>query len=162
MFGQERLCRENKGGHLSPNISHLLAFKPYAVILQTYDPKLCHTCDTRLHLGLHTCIGKACKVVFSLCRYPNNPVLKVLTPQGTCRKLDIFPVKMTQDAISVDVSGVSDSSFVPQGKGGADSSIDLNNVFAEEQRPYYEGQNPESKLLMLHSVFFLVVIVAYR
>ena len=81
-----------------------------------------------------------------LCRYPNNPVLKVLTPQGTCRKLDIFPVKMTQEAISVDVSGVSDSSFVPQGKGGADSSIDLNNVFAEEQRPYYEGQNPESKL----------------
>ena len=77
-------------------------------------------------------------------RYPNNPVLKVLTPQSTCRNLDIFPVKLTQEAISVDVSGVSDTAFVPQGKGGADSSIDLNNVFAEENRPYYEGQNPES------------------
>ena len=28
--------------------------------------------------------------------YPNNPVLRMLTPQDTCRKLQIYPVKLTQ------------------------------------------------------------------
>jgi nitrite reductase/ring-hydroxylating ferredoxin subunit len=28
--------------------------------------------------------------------YPNNPVLRALTPQDTCRKMDIYPVKLTQ------------------------------------------------------------------
>ena len=29
-------------------------------------------------------------------RYPNNPVLRVLTPRDTCRNLAIYPVKLTQ------------------------------------------------------------------
>ena len=28
--------------------------------------------------------------------YPNNPVLRALTPQDTCRNLQIYPVKLTQ------------------------------------------------------------------
>jgi len=28
--------------------------------------------------------------------YPNNPVLRALTPQNTCRKMDTYPVKLTQ------------------------------------------------------------------
>lgn len=28
--------------------------------------------------------------------YPNNPVLRVLTPQDTCRPMDVYPVKLTQ------------------------------------------------------------------
>jgi hypothetical protein len=37
-------------------------------------------------------------------RYPNNPVLRALTPSSTCRRLEIYPVKITQDAVSVDIS----------------------------------------------------------
>lgn len=36
--------------------------------------------------------------------YPNNSVLRALTPQDTCRPLEIYPVKLAQDAIYVDVS----------------------------------------------------------
>lgn len=38
-------------------------------------------------------------------RYPNNPVLRLLTPSDTCRPLEIYPVHLGQDAISVNVSG---------------------------------------------------------
>ena len=69
----------------------------------------------------------------------------MITPQSLCRKLDIFPVKLTQEAISVDVSGAALTASTLSGRGGADTSIDLNNVFAEETRQYYEGQDPESE-----------------
>lgn len=74
--------------------------------------------------------------------YPNNPVLRFITPQDTCRNLDIFPVKLTQDAISVDVSRAALTASSPVGKGGSDTSIDANNVFGLESRPYYEGEDP--------------------
>ena len=79
------------------------------------------------------------------CRYPNNTLLRLITPQSLCRKLDIFPVKLAQEAISVDVSGAALTASTLAGRGGADTSIDLNNVFAEETRQYYEGQDPESE-----------------
>ena len=41
------------------------------------------------------------------CRYPNNGLLRAITPQSLCRNLDVYPVKLTKDAISVDVSGNS-------------------------------------------------------
>lgn len=28
--------------------------------------------------------------------YPNNPVLRALTPSNTCRNMDVYPVKLTQ------------------------------------------------------------------
>ena len=37
--------------------------------------------------------------------YPSNPVLRALTPSSTCRPMEIYPVKLTQEAILVDVSG---------------------------------------------------------
>lgn len=70
-------------------------------------------------------------------------MLRAITPQNTCRNLNIFPVKLTQEAISVDVSGVTQVA-APSGKGGADTSIDANNVFGVESRPYYEAENPIS------------------
>ena len=77
-------------------------------------------------------------------------MLKVITPRATCRDMDVYPVKLTQDAISVDVSGAADTgSSMPRGKGGADSSIDMNNVFSDDSKPYYEGQDPLSKLLSI-------------
>ena len=60
--------------------------------------------------------------------------------------MDVFPVKLTQEAISVDVTGASKTSSVPKGRGGADSSAESNNVFSDDSRPYYEGQDPESQL----------------
>ena len=84
-------------------------------------------------------------------RYPNNPVLRFITPKDTCRKLDIYPVKLTQDAISIDVSGAALTASSPVGKGGSDTSIDANNVFGLESRPYYEGQDPVSESLPITS-----------
>lgn len=71
--------------------------------------------------------------------YPNNAVLRLLTPQSTCRRLDIFPVKVTQDAIYVDVTSSSRARIT---RGGADSSVGRDNVYAIEPRSYIQGQNP--------------------
>jgi len=75
--------------------------------------------------------------------------LRAVTPQSLCRNLDVFPVKLTRDAISVDVTGAATTTSSPSGRGGADTSIDVNNVFADEGRPYLEGQDPESETLHL-------------
>ena len=69
--------------------------------------------------------------------YPTNPILRALTPRDTCRALDIFPVRLTQEAISVDAAGGSASAgAVPSTRGGADSSIDRNNVYAISPKTY--------------------------
>jgi len=44
-------------------------------------------------------------------RYPSNPVLRLITPQETCRNLDVYPVKLTQDAILIDVEGAANTRF---------------------------------------------------
>ena len=83
--------------------------------------------------------------------YPTNPVLRALTPKDTVRRLATFPVKLGQDAISVDVSSLSGGSGAAggsgegggaggmAGRGGADSSLESNNVFATQPRVYVEG-----------------------
>ena len=76
------------------------------------------------------------------CRYPNNFVLRLLTPQDTCRPLDIYPVKLTQDAIYVDVGRAASSRAYQSTKGGADSSAERNNVYALQPRSYIQGQDP--------------------
>ena len=85
------------------------------------------------------------KTLFSLATgtivdwYPTNPILRALTPKDTCRPLGVYPVRLTQDAISVD-AGVrpSGASAGGAGRGGADSSIDRNNVYAVQPRTYAE------------------------
>lgn len=53
----------------------------------------------------------------------------------------IFPVKLTQEAISVDVSGAQFRG--PAGnRGGAGSSIDNNNVFSMQPTVYFDGMDP--------------------
>lgn len=74
--------------------------------------------------------------------YPNNPVLRMLTPSSTCRNMEIYPVKLEQDAISVDVSGsVLTNAGVGYNstKGGSDTSLENNNVYGLEPRMYVEG-----------------------
>jgi hypothetical protein len=73
------------------------------------------------------------------CRYPTNPVLRALTPQDLCADLQIFPVKLTQDAIMVDVSGMDEGVAGASTRGGADSSLERNNVYALQPRVYVEG-----------------------
>ena len=74
-----------------------------------------------------------------MCRYPNNPVLRVLTPSDTCRPLDIYPVKMTQDAIQVDIADASTTRSYASTRGGSDTSIDKNNVYALQPKSYLQG-----------------------
>ena len=78
--------------------------------------------------------------------YPNNPVLRMLTPSSTCRKMEIYPVKLEQDAISVDVSGsvqTNSSAGYNLTKGGSDTSLENNNVYGLEPRMYVEGSDAE-------------------
>lgn len=75
--------------------------------------------------------------------YPNNPVLRVLTPSTYCRPLEIYPVKLTQEAIYVDVTagrfgGVRNA----YGRGGAGTSAENNNVFTVQPTVYFEGMDP--------------------
>lgn len=74
--------------------------------------------------------------------YPNNFVLRLLTPQDTCRPLDIYPVKLTQDAIYIDVGAAASSRAYQSTRGGADSSAERNNVYALQPRSYIQGQDP--------------------
>lgn len=72
--------------------------------------------------------------------YPNNPVLRALTPQ--CRPLELYPVKLSQDAISVSIEGGTLGGIGARGgRGGSDSSIDKNNVFYLEPKMYVEGND---------------------
>ena len=73
--------------------------------------------------------------------YPSNPILAALTPRDTVRNLRIYPLKYTQDAIQVDASKLGNGNWY---KGGADSSIDKNNVFSTEPRVYLEGTDPDA------------------
>lgn len=70
-------------------------------------------------------------------------MLRAVTPKDTVRNMDIYPVKLTQDAIMVDVSGAATTKFQGAGRGGSDTSIDANNVFALQPRTYLEGSGPD-------------------
>lgn len=73
--------------------------------------------------------------------YPNNPVLRMLTPASTCRPLEIYPVKLSQDTIAVDVSGAAERGGVATTKGGSDTSLENNNVYGLEPKTYTEGED---------------------
>jgi len=74
--------------------------------------------------------------------YPNNPVLRRLTPKDTCRPMEVFPVKVDDTAISVDPVNSNLSStdgYVWESAsttGGSASSLENNNVFGIEPQMY--------------------------
>lgn len=74
--------------------------------------------------------------------YPNNPVLRAITPQDTCRPMEVFPVQVTAEAISVDPVnsnlGTDLGVEVASTAGGADTSAENNNVFGIEPKMYLE------------------------
>lgn len=55
------------------------------------------------------------------------------------RDLEIYPVRLQQNAIEVDVSGSSARGGVATTRGGSDTSLENNNVFGLEPRAYVEG-----------------------
>lgn len=77
-------------------------------------------------------------------------MLRLLTPQDTCRPLDIYPVKLTQDAIYVDVGAAASSRAYQTTRGGADSSIERNNVYALQPKSYIQGQDPSGNKASMH------------
>lgn len=75
--------------------------------------------------------------------YPGNPVLRALTPESTCRPLEIYPIKLGEDAIFVDVTRGSQGGVrSARGSGGSDTSIENNNVFTVQPTVYFEGMDP--------------------
>ena len=74
--------------------------------------------------------------------YPDNAWLRMLTPQDTCRNMEVFPVEMKQDGIYVDAkNGSLGPDFVaPVGFGGSNTSLENNNVFGVEPMMYVEGE----------------------
>ena len=77
--------------------------------------------------------------------YPDNPVLRKLTPIDTCRNMEVFPVLVRPDGIFVDIkNGSLGPDFVaPIGKGGSNTSLENNNVYAVEPMMYVEGEDGE-------------------
>jgi nitrite reductase/ring-hydroxylating ferredoxin subunit len=74
--------------------------------------------------------------------YPDNPVLRRLTPQDTCRPMEVFPVEVRDDGIYIDAkNGSLGPDFVaPIGLGGSNTSLENNNVFAVETPIYVAGE----------------------
>ena len=91
--------------------------------------------------------------------YPDNPVLRKLTPESTCRPMEVYEVEVDEASISLDPSGsLADfkpgegalrTEFTmpgagPASQGGVKTSLDRNNVFAVEPRSYLQGEDPNN------------------
>eukprot|EP01025_Chloroclados_australasicus_P054092 TRINITY_DN640_c0_g1_i1.p1 TRINITY_DN640_c0_g1~~TRINITY_DN640_c0_g1_i1.p1 ORF type:complete len:310 (-),score=54.91 TRINITY_DN640_c0_g1_i1:235-1164(-) len=72
--------------------------------------------------------------------YPDNFVLRTLTPASTCRSLEIYPISVIDDTVYVNVSGgtLGGVSSVPT-RGGTTTSVEQNNVFGLQPQMYVEG-----------------------
>ena len=78
--------------------------------------------------------------------YPTNVVLRSIIPQDTCRNLEVYPVKITKDAIYISFkSGNQGGVRTMRSRGGAKTSLEENNVFGLEPRVYYEGSEAGSQ-----------------
>ena len=84
--------------------------------------------------------------------YPDNPVLRALTPIDTCRPMEVFPVRVEANGtvIAVDFAnsnlgaalGTADGErtawTAPTTSGGANTSVERNNVYGIEPRVYLQ------------------------
>lgn len=72
--------------------------------------------------------------------YPSNPVLRFIIPKDTCRPLEIYPVKLTKDAVYVSFSeGNLGGVLSMRSKGGSNTASEGDNVFGIEPRVYYDN-----------------------
>jgi hypothetical protein len=65
-----------------------------------------------------------------------------VTGSSADERLQVFPVKMTQEAIYVD-SGAAPQSIATT-RGGADTSLENNNVFAVQPSVYVQGSEQDA------------------
>eukprot|EP00210_Caulerpa_lentillifera_P003928 g3749.t1 len=79
--------------------------------------------------------------------YPNNFVLKTLIPKDTCRPLEVYPVKLTDDGIYISFKGGSQGGVgAMKSKGGANTSLEDNNVFGLEPKMYADERQSDSNI----------------
>ena len=73
--------------------------------------------------------------------YPDNPVLRAAHPIETCRPMEVFPCLARPDGVYVDVkNGSLGPDFVaPATKGGSNTSLENNNVYAVEPQMVVVG-----------------------
>ena len=64
----------------------------------------------------------------------------------------IYPVKLAQEAIYVDVSDSRYNNAVTRGRGGAGTSAENNNVFTVQPTVYFEGMDPTKEAASLLQV----------
>jgi len=77
--------------------------------------------------------------------YRTNFVLRSLIPKDTCRKLEVYPVKMTKDTIYISFkSGNLGGVQSMRSKGGSNTSSEPDNVFGLEPRVYVEDSGSQS------------------
>lgn len=74
--------------------------------------------------------------------YPSNPVLRLLTPQDTCRNLNVYPVKLTADAIEVDVTAAQAAAAT---RGGAEIAATKQDVQSIEPREFFQGSEQDTQ-----------------
>ncbi|KAK9795584.1 hypothetical protein WJX73_009982 [Symbiochloris irregularis] len=70
--------------------------------------------------------------------YPNNFVLRLLTPQSTCRPLAVYPVKSENGKVSVDVSAAQAASVT---RGGAELASQKGDTASLEPREFLQGSD---------------------
>lgn len=96
--------------------------------------------------------------------YPNNAVLRKLTPKDTCRPMKTYGVKQEEDVIYVDAAGIDATSMGAAVDGGAQTSLENNNVFAVEPEMYLEDgtaiEKGESALGDIQPATLILIIVA--
>lgn len=86
--------------------------------------------------------------------YPNNAVLGALTSRELCRPMEIYSVKLTQEAIYVNVTISGSTGAAVRsglGRGGAGTSLEDNNVFTVQPTVYFEGQDPRVESASVYS-----------
>eukprot|EP01023_Acetabularia_acetabulum_P053964 TRINITY_DN605_c2_g1_i2.p2 TRINITY_DN605_c2_g1~~TRINITY_DN605_c2_g1_i2.p2 ORF type:complete len:351 (-),score=53.35 TRINITY_DN605_c2_g1_i2:268-1320(-) len=77
--------------------------------------------------------------------YPDNFVLRTLTPSSTVRPLEIYPNQVVEDTIYVNVSqGTLGGVMNPVTTGGTATSSEQNNVFGLQPQVYVEGSDKDS------------------
>lgn len=79
--------------------------------------------------------------------YPDNWVLRTLTPKDTCRPMEVYPVKVEDGIVSIDMANTNLATLAPEEldnvtkavtRGGANTSLENNNVYGIEPRMYLE------------------------
>jgi nitrite reductase/ring-hydroxylating ferredoxin subunit len=72
--------------------------------------------------------------------YPNNPVLRILSPKEICGPLLVYPVQIKEGTIFVDLTI---GEVLGNSKGGGKTSLD-SNIYSIEPKVYLEGTDPET------------------